>query len=193
MTFQQDKQHLILDNIRFVRKQVKTFIKIRGLSWTIEDELFQEGILGMCRAAQSFDPNRNLKFLTYAKIWVDKFIKQGFYQIVDTIKTPHQDNPGPELTRAGDDEIFDWLEVEDIPLDLAFDISRIKSQATLHLRSKGIKQRNINWYYELLEGELNQVDIAKKFGVSTNTVKTAMYQIRDTLQAWGKKMSSQAA
>jgi RNA polymerase sigma factor (sigma-70 family) len=39
------------------------------------DDLFQEGRLGMLRAIKKFEIDKNKKFSTYAKWWVDRFIK----------------------------------------------------------------------------------------------------------------------
>jgi RNA polymerase sigma-32 factor len=38
------------------------------------EDLFQEANLGMLRALQSFDPERGLRFTTYAAGWMDSFI-----------------------------------------------------------------------------------------------------------------------
>ena len=42
-------------------------------------DLIQEGMVGLCRAIQSFDPDRNLRFSTYATYW----IRQRILRVLD--------------------------------------------------------------------------------------------------------------
>lgn len=59
------KDVIMLANLRLVFKTVKPF---RGyLSYA---ELIQEGNIGMMRAVELFDPNRDTKFSTYATPWI---------------------------------------------------------------------------------------------------------------------------
>lgn len=43
------------------------------------DGLIHDGFLGLAEAARRFDIDKNIKFLTYAYIWVRKYILAGFY------------------------------------------------------------------------------------------------------------------
>ena len=51
-------------------------------SWTRPslDEAIQEGILGLATAADRFEPQRKLKFGTYATYWITSFIRKCFQQ-----------------------------------------------------------------------------------------------------------------
>lgn len=186
------QQKLVSDNMLFARSLTKKFMRNWSLPRTFEDELFQEGLLGMCRAAADFNPDRGVKFITYAQAWVNLFLKEGYYRIVDTIKVPHRGDSS-HLSRVDDaNKVMPFLLAHLTPADISLDMARLKSQAAEYLTQMGVRQRNIDWYFELLEGELNQVEIAKKAGVNKNTVKSAMYQIRDLLAEWGKKMDAAA-
>jgi RNA polymerase sigma-32 factor len=66
----QAAQRLICANLRFV---VKTAHEYRGYGLKILD-LIQEGNIGMMKALKKFDPDRGLRFITYAVWWVRAYI-----------------------------------------------------------------------------------------------------------------------
>jgi len=55
------------------------------------DEAVQEGILGLARAVDKFDPNRGLRFSTYSTHWITSYIRQCFQSSSTTcLKVPSQ-------------------------------------------------------------------------------------------------------
>lgn len=50
------------------------------------DELIQEGSLGLIRAAELFDPNRGLRFSTYAVVWIKGMLQNS--HIEELVKLP---------------------------------------------------------------------------------------------------------
>ena len=75
-TFFTYRDKLVNSNLRLVQNFAKDF-PIQGVSI---DDLVQEGNCGLVRAAEKFDPSRNLKFSTYAAFW----IRQAFIGLVKT-------------------------------------------------------------------------------------------------------------
>lgn len=55
------------------------------------DEAIQEGILGLARAADRYDPSRGLRFSTYATYWVTSFVRNCFQSATTgSFKVPSQ-------------------------------------------------------------------------------------------------------
>lgn len=60
------QQELVVENRRIVFSVGRSLVK----NGPLPDDMRAEGELGLCMAAQRFDRNRNLKFITYAVHWV---------------------------------------------------------------------------------------------------------------------------
>jgi len=67
------KTHLIEANLRLVAKMTRGYLD-QGLP---AQDLFQEGVIGLIRAAEKFDYRRNLKFSTYATLWIGQSIQRA--------------------------------------------------------------------------------------------------------------------
>jgi RNA polymerase primary sigma factor len=67
------KTHLIEANLRLVAAIAKRFT---GLGLPAAD-LFQEGVIGLIRAAEKFDYRKGYKFSTYASLWIREAIQRG--------------------------------------------------------------------------------------------------------------------
>ncbi|MBU0531665.1 MAG: sigma-70 family RNA polymerase sigma factor [Candidatus Uhrbacteria bacterium] len=66
------RERLVLCNLRAVIKTAKQ-MQINGLEIA---DLIQEGLLGLNRAVDTYDPERGLRFLTYANWWVKSYINR---------------------------------------------------------------------------------------------------------------------
>lgn len=75
---------LVKGNLRFVISVAK---KYSGCGLSLED-LVSEGNIGLIKAAQKFDPQKGVKFITYAVWWIRQSILQGLALNSRTIRLP---------------------------------------------------------------------------------------------------------
>uniref|UniRef100_A0A7S3QIQ4 RNA polymerase sigma-70 domain-containing protein n=1 Tax=Chaetoceros debilis TaxID=122233 RepID=A0A7S3QIQ4_9STRA len=55
------------------------------------DEVIQEGVLGLARAVDKFDPSRGLRFSTYSTHWITSYVRQTFQNAsTGSLKVPAQ-------------------------------------------------------------------------------------------------------
>lgn len=86
MVFSQARHKLLVSNIRLVHSVVNSqFSLSRSLS---RQELFQEGSLGLIRAADQYDSTRNASFGTYAYLWIRSNCQSAIRNHDDMIPMP---------------------------------------------------------------------------------------------------------
>lgn len=80
----ESKEKLIKHNMRLVISLAKKFI---GLGIDFED-LIQEGTIGLLRAIDKFDVNKNIRFSTYVMYWIKCYLHKAIYFDSRTIRIP---------------------------------------------------------------------------------------------------------
>ena len=83
-TFYANREKMIEGNLRLVISIAK---QSRGKGLPLGD-LIQEGNIGLMQAVRKFEPERNLKFSTYATWWIRQAIWRALSQKSRTIKVP---------------------------------------------------------------------------------------------------------
>jgi RNA polymerase primary sigma factor len=83
---QEALQRLVEANLRFVVSYSKRY---RGLGMSFLD-LIHEGTLGLIEAARRFDPERNVKFISYAVWWVRQSIFHALSEHMRVFRLPQK-------------------------------------------------------------------------------------------------------
>ena len=80
----QARQQLAAANLRLVVSIAKNYVN-RGLAFL---DLIEEGNLGLLKAVESYDPDKGVRFATYASWWIKQSIKRALISKVRTIRVP---------------------------------------------------------------------------------------------------------
>jgi RNA polymerase primary sigma factor len=78
------RNELVRCNVRLV-VSVARYYRGRGLPM---EDVIQNGILGLNRAAEKYDPTRDIRFSTYATLWIKQAIQRGFTSGSTAIRVP---------------------------------------------------------------------------------------------------------
>ena len=80
----ESRDHLVRANLRLVVNLARSAV---GKGLALED-LIEEGNLGLLRAVESYDPEMNTRFSTYASYWIKQSIKRGLVNTAKTVRVP---------------------------------------------------------------------------------------------------------
>jgi RNA polymerase primary sigma factor len=79
------KDRMINSNLRLVVKLARQY---EGLSTLTVGDLVGEGIVGLIRAVEKFDPERGFKFSTYAVNWIRQSMQRAMFDRGTEIRVP---------------------------------------------------------------------------------------------------------
>jgi RNA polymerase sigma factor (sigma-70 family) len=78
---------LVSANVRLVGEIARHYVSRRGAGLDLDD-VMQEGLIGLVRAAESFDPNRGTRFSTHAVWWIRQAISRAIVDKSAAIRIP---------------------------------------------------------------------------------------------------------
>lgn len=81
-----NKEKIIEKNLGLIKKIAAKFLN----STIPQEDLIQEGILGLLQALERFDPKKEIKFSTYATFWIKKRIFEAVnYEKKQSLNSVH--------------------------------------------------------------------------------------------------------
>jgi len=84
-TATQARNELVLRNVRLVQNVAKRY-RVNGAD---PEDVFMYGVLGLFRAAELFDPEKGLRFSTYATLWIRQAINGAMGDIAHQLHVPY--------------------------------------------------------------------------------------------------------
>lgn len=88
----QERNEIVKKNIPLVAYWVDRFTKNRPLKCLGREDMIQEGMFGLMRAAELYDKSRGFKFSTYASWWIKQTIQRAWISCNFPVKFPARYN-----------------------------------------------------------------------------------------------------
>lgn len=82
------RQRMITANLRLVANVCRRFIRVMPNIGMAPEDMMQDGILGLARGVEGFDPERGYKLSTYVYWWIRQGINRGIHTNARTIRIP---------------------------------------------------------------------------------------------------------
>ena len=175
---------LFMHNIRLVFNVAKKYAK-RTDDF---DSMVQDGMLGLMIAAQNFDLDRNIKFITYATPWVKKkVLEQFYYKAAEVIKrstsinapitggnSKINDNDSGEF----EDYINDYIDTSVMKVESLYNKLSANEQSELcsYLydnldRDPDFSDKDKKIFYDVMKNKENIQNIQFMYGVTNDYVR----------------------
>lgn len=169
------KNQLLTANLKFVFNVAKNY---KGCGVSIED-LISEGNMGLIKAIDKFDVNRDVKFISYAVWWIRQSIQEFLKkkQAKDSFELLDDDNKKSKIVNSFDDEINDEDEFDSrmVLIDDTFSNQLDGKQKTIinNLLSKLDERAQfiIKSYYGFDSDCMTLEEIGKKLNLSRERVR----------------------
>ncbi len=191
---------LVEDNQRLVHCAVALYIRRYPHLAHVRDDLMQEGMMGLCRAALKFKPELGYKFSTNALNWVRALVSEHGRHLMNPARAPNSrsslNDKAVYLVRGAMPlhEASEWSNAEN-----EVDGKRLYARAKNHLTSL-VGQRNSDIFFEgsvfeagpPTRGNSPVPAIAKKHGMSTQRVREIRQWCGKKLKPWAERIRNEA-
>ena len=161
-----------------VKKSIRTLYLIGADT----EDLSQEGMIGLFKAIQSFQPDNNASFYTFAKVCIDR-------QIYSAIKASNRKKHSPLnsyisfYSKINEDEmeLIDNLEagMDSNPEQIVLDRENTTSIEEILDEHLSKMEKQVLTFY--LEGK-SYADIATQLGKTSKSIDNAIQRIRDKVK-----------
>jgi RNA polymerase primary sigma factor len=147
------RKHVILANLRLVVHIARSY-RNRGLPML---DLIEEGNLGLIHAVDRFEPQRGLRFSTYAAIWIRQSILRGIAEQGRSVRIPvqmfQQVNRLVGVERALRARLARQPQVEELAQEMNISVSRAGRLAALLAGLRSLDEGSANEAFQQLTTE----------------------------------------
>lgn len=176
----ESRKKLIEHNLRLVAHVIKKYYRQEN----DQEDLISIGTIGLIKAVDSFDCDKNIKFSSYASKCIENEVLMYFRSRKKTLQDVSLDNPIENDSEGSPLTILDTMSIEDTVIDNID--ARINSKKMYEIIKNNLDEREkriIILRYGLMGVKpLPQREIAEKFGISRSYVsrieKTAIEKLR---------------
>jgi RNA polymerase primary sigma factor len=134
-TYRRAKHDLVVANLGLVHAVVNQLWSTRySRTGVTKQELVQEGSLGLLRAAELFDPERGLRFSTYAVVWIKGTLSNSHVPDCEIVRLPlREKNKWSKILKAQKDILCmsDTSKEQMSSLDICVPVEEIAAQTGL--------------------------------------------------------------
>mmetsp|Transcript_41108 Transcript_41108/g.57818 ORF Transcript_41108/g.57818 Transcript_41108/m.57818 type:complete len:489 (-) Transcript_41108:71-1537(-) len=172
------KQALVAANIGLIHAVVRAFPR-KTVSY---EELIQEGSLGLLRAAELFDPERGLRFSTYATIWIKGVLSNS--KVEEPIALPAREKTKWNKIRQAHTDLGAALDREPTSEEIANSLGLTTEEVIVLSRKMSNVKRVLSLDYEYnsqskggaASGNFNGLQLDKAFMVDVDLAERTQFR-----------------
>lgn len=174
LLYKKYKDQLIINNIRLVVQKVMEYIKTTNLM--IFDDLVQEGIIGLSKSVETFNPELKYNFSTWASIHIKKYI----LRFMDSMYMP---KPHTQITenidriRKVQNKLIYENNITPTPEEVKKEVD--KQMKTKSKDNKKLNKKRLKKYLSPLSEQIGIDKNGKFIGMNINNIKYIMEIIND--------------
>lgn len=143
---------IVVGNLRLVASEAKKY-RGRGLDYA---DVVQEGNIGLMKAAEKFDPDRNVWFATHAKWWIHQGINRAIEEKGRTIRHPSYLAERTSKLSGAEERLNNELRREPTSSELSADVGLSESQVEDVLTARRQKLLSFDMPVQAAQGRNNK-------------------------------------
>ncbi len=166
---EQNVMDYLIDKYKsMVRQKARVLFLVGG----DQDDLIQEGMIGLFKAIQDYRPDKEASFWTFAQLCVDR---QIYRAIQSSNRRKHQPLNGYVPMHGEEWEVEERTVFQQSPESMMIDQENAKQAEALILRQLSKMEAEVLRLY--MDGN-NYLEIAEQLGKSPKTIDNAIQRIR---------------
>lgn len=132
----EQREHFILDNIRLVDYTLKRKLHYEAIEHSYED-MFNVGVIGLVKSADTFDPKYNIKFSTFAIYNIMREIEHYSRHTREGIHYAQQ----LLINKRKADRLIKIMSIEDVAKELNKDVKEIEELININFKVSSLNSK----------------------------------------------------